>query len=306
MEIKDWLIKTLQEADNAKARSMQKEIGASQIGDCRAKTWLQMKGVEGTNPTLKLPAIMGTAIHKIIEEAIERIDPFAEKYELEQEVIYGDVKGHVDLYIPESKHIVDWKSTKKKNKDYFPSLQQRWQVQLYAYAMNGLGKPVETVTLFSLARDGDERHILVHSEPYDQAVAQDALNWYEDLKSRETQPAGERDPFSFCKYYCEFYGKHCSGKDKAVADGELIDDLNAAKAAIRYLEINSLIKTLEDEKEAVKTELEGVSGVLPNGVSIKWSEVAGRQSIDEAEITKALGFVPKKQGEPSLRLADRK
>jgi hypothetical protein len=37
-------------------------------------------------------------------------------------------------------------------------------------------------------------------------------------------------------------------------------------------------------------------------VAVKWSQVAGRSSIDEAEVQKLLGYVPKKQGDPSMRL----
>ena len=88
MEIQDFLVKALTDADNAKGRSTQVEIGPSQIGDCRPKVWLQLKGVKGTNPTLRLPAMMGTAIHKGIEEAFKRQDPFGDKFLMETEVEY--------------------------------------------------------------------------------------------------------------------------------------------------------------------------------------------------------------------------
>lgn len=302
MEIKEWLIETLIAADKARSRSQQVEIGPSQVGDCRTQVWLQLQGAQGGNPTLKLPALMGTAIHKAIEEAITRNDPFSQQFELEVEVEADGLKGHVDLYIPESKHIVDWKTTKKKNLDYFPSLQQRWQVQLYGYLMRKNGREVETVSLFVLPRDGDERQIQVHTEPYSEEIAMEALEWLEDLKGRVTQPAPERDAVSWCRFYCEYFGHACSGKEKAVAEGTLINDLDAIRTAHRYKEILSLVKTLEEEKETLKTALEGVSGVTPDYVSISWSEMAGRQTVDEEEVSKLLGYIPKKQGAPSMRL----
>ena len=304
MEIQDFLLKALTSADEARGRSNQVEIGPSQIGDCRPKVWLQLQGKKGTNPTLRLPALMGTAIHKGIEEAFKRQDPFGDKFVMEKEVTYEGLRGHVDLYIPETKAVVDWKTTKTKNLSYFPSTQQRWQVQLYGYLMTKNGYEVDTVSLIGIPRDGDERSIVSHTEKYDEQIALVALAWLDDLEERTDQPAPERDAISFCRLYCEYFGNACSGKGKAVADDlHFIEDETAINAATRYLEIGSQVKALEEEQTTLKTLLEGVSGITPTGVSVGWSEVAGRSSIDEAEVMKLLGFVPKKQSNPSIRLS---
>ncbi len=79
----------------------------------------------------QLAAIMGTAIHSAIEEAITVVDPKSEKYWVETSVEYNGMKAHIDLYIPETGDVIDWKTVKVKNLSYFPSLQQRWQVQVY-------------------------------------------------------------------------------------------------------------------------------------------------------------------------------
>ena len=303
MEIQDFLIKALTEADKARGRSNQVQIGPSQIGDCRPKVWLQLQGKKGTNPTLRLPAMLGSAIHKGIEEAFRRLDPFGEKFVMEKEVEWQGLKGHVDLYIPESKSVVDWKTTKVKNLNYFPNTQQLWQVQLYGYLMSKNGYEVETVSLVGIPRDGDERSIVVHSEAYDEEIALTALEWLDDLEDRTEQPPPERDAISFCRLYCEYFGNACSGKEKAAVIGSPIDDPEAINAAHKYLALTGQIKTLEEEQTALKSLLEGVLGVTPLGVSVSWSEMAGRTSIDEAEVQKLLGFVPKKQGNPSIRLS---
>jgi hypothetical protein len=73
--------------------------------------------------------------------------------------------------------------------------------------------------------------------------------------------------------------------------------------AFKYLKNDTHeIKTLEDKKDGIKALLENVDGVTPSGVAVKWSQVAGRSSIDEQEVQKLLGYVPKKQGDPSMRL----
>jgi hypothetical protein len=48
--------------------------------------------------------------------------------------------------------------------------------------------------------------------------------------------------------------------------------------------------------------LDGTTGTTPSGITVKWSQVSGRQTTDEAEVLKLLGFVPKKQGAGYSRL----
>ena len=170
--------------------------------------------------------------------------------------------------------------------------------------MSKNGYEVETVSLIGIPRDGDERSIVSHTEKYDEEIALTALDWLYDLEDRDEQPAPERDAVSFCRLYCEYFGNACSGKGKAVAgDLHFIEDETAINAATRYLEIGSQVKTLEEEQTALKSLLEGVSGVTPTGVSVSWSEIAGRSSIDEAEVLKLIGYIPKKQGNSSIRLS---
>ena len=176
---KDFLIEILHAKENTRARSNQVQIGPSELGGCRRKVYYRLHDQHPTNDNeMKLAAIMGTAIHAAIENAIELADPEGKKYLVEQEVEYGDMKAHIDLWIPETGDVVDWKTVKKTNLSYFPSTQQRWQVQVYGYLLekSGKGKPT-TVNLVAIPRDGDERDIKVHSEPYDPAIAEEALNW---------------------------------------------------------------------------------------------------------------------------------
>ncbi len=49
--------------------------------------------------------------------------------------------------------------------------------------------------------------------------------------------------------------------------------------------------------------VEGFAGQTNSGVSISWSTITGRSSVDAEEVEKLLGFVPKKQGQESLRLS---
>ena len=181
---KELLLHVLHSKDASRDRSTQTEVGPSEIGGCRRKVWYRLNGQPHTNENQsKLAAIMGTAIHAAIEEAIGAIDPEGKEYLVETEVAFGDMKAHVDLFVPSTGAVIDWKTSKVKNMSYFPSNQQRWQVQIYGYLLSKNGYEVKTVNLVAIARDGNEKDVKVHTEPYDETMALAALSWLENVKS---------------------------------------------------------------------------------------------------------------------------
>lgn len=306
MDIANNLIKTITLAKNQSERSLQKEIGPSEFGGCKRKTWLRLNNQPITNPdTLMLASVMGTAIHSYIQDAYRRVDPWEERYLLEKEWKHENLMGHVDLYDKQEKMVVDWKTTKKTGLRYFPSKQQRWQVQLYGYLLTMNNMPVEKVVLVAIPRDGDERDIVYHEEDYNPDVVAEAFAWMDSITNAEFSPAPEKD-VAFCQFYCNFYDKTgekgCAGRPKSEAEGVVIDSPLIGNVADHYLRIVEQISDLEKEKEDIKSVLEGVNGVTTSGVKIHWSEIAGRKSVDEAEVQKLIGYIPTKTGKPSFRL----
>ncbi|NDE28098.1 MAG: hypothetical protein EB080_04230 [Burkholderiaceae bacterium] len=255
---KELLLQVLRDKDAGRARSKQTQVGPSELGGCRRKVWYRLNDQPETNDNeLKLSAIMGTAIHAEIEKAISTADPKGEKYWVETSVEYNGMKAHIDLYIPETGDVIDWKTVKVKNLSYFPSLQQRWQVQVYGY--------------------------LLDKSP-------------------------ERDQ-SYCKFYCKYFDESgemgCTGlkKERIKEDEVFIDNPEVDTSALKYLQLDAKIKELTTERESLKAALEGFTGSTNSGVSITWSTVSGRESVDTEEVEKLLGFVPKKQGQESTRLS---
>jgi len=250
---------------------------------------------------------MGTAIHAAIEEAIGALDPDAKEYLVETEVAFGDMKAHVDLFVPSTGAVIDWKTSKIKNLGYFPSTQQRWQVQLYGYLLSKNGYEVKTVNLVAIARDGSEKDIKVHTEPYDEVMALTALNWLASVKASTVLPEPEKDQ-SFCKDYCQYYDvteeMGCGGlkKERIVLSEVVIEDAEVDKHALHYLQLDSKIKELEKEKDSLKASLEGSTGTTKSGIEISWTTVKGRETVDAKEVEKLLGFVPKIIGTESTRL----
>ena len=307
--MKDFLVEILHAKENSRSRSKQVQIGPSELGGCRRKVYFRLHDQHQTNENeMKLAAIMGTAIHSAIEQAIALADPTGEKYVVEQEVEWGDMKAHIDLWIPETGDVVDWKTVKKGNLNYFPSTQQRWQVQVYGYLLekSGKGKPVN-VNLVAIPRDGDERDIKVHSEPYDATIAEEALNWLAAIKEATEAPAPERDE-NYCKFYCKYYDASgeigCVGlkkKDGTVTD-VVIADPDADKAALLYLQLDEQIKALESQKESLKESLNGITGVTQSGFQINWVQIAGRKTIDTKALEESGIEIPYKEGKESQRL----
>ena len=311
-ELKELLTSVLHQKDATRSRSRQTQIGPSELGGCRRKVWYRLNDQPETNDNeLKLAAVMGTAIHAAIEEALQHADPTGLKYVVEQEVEADGMKAHIDLWVPELGAVVDWKTSKVRNLAYFPSMQQRWQVQVYGYLLekSGKGKP-KTVNLVAIARDGDERDIKVHSEEYNPEIAKEALNWLAAIKESHEAPEPERDE-NYCKFYCKFYDATgemgCIGLKKGPkgteADQPFISDPDATNNSLLYLQLDEQIKGLEKQRDSLKESLQGFTGITSNGVQIVWSTVAGRSSVDAEEVEKLLGFVPKKQGQESTRLS---
>jgi hypothetical protein len=308
MDIKELLIKALHERENNRPRSTQVQIGPSELGGCRRKVWYRLNDQPETNENeLKLAAIMGTAIHSAIEAAFAGHNSIL----LEQTVEYDGMKAHVDAYLPDTGDVIDWKTVKAKNLSYFPSQQQRWQVHTYGYLIDksGKGKP-KTVNLVAIPRDGDERDIKVHSEPYDETIALEALNWLAAIKESAEAPAPERDE-SYCKFYCKFYDASgemgCVGlkKERTKTELPVINDTDTAIKAMHYVQIDEEIKALETEKESLREALTGITGLTATGYEIRWS-TAQSNTVDKEAVEKALGFVPTKQGKESTRLSVKK
>ncbi len=192
-DLNSLLSKSLTAFDANRDRSKQIEVGPSALGGCRRQIYYHLTEQPTTNPeTESLAAILGTFIHAGISEAIIREDPFGDNFIIEEEVSHDGLKGHVDLFIKDSGMVVDWKTTKKKSLRYFPSQQQRWQVQTYGWLLANNGHQVNQVALVAIPRDGDMAEIRVHVENYDEAIALEALNWLDEVKM--PAPSGKRVP----------------------------------------------------------------------------------------------------------------
>jgi hypothetical protein len=266
--------------------------------------WYRLNDQPETNDgELKLAAIMGTAIHAEIERALADNPDVM----IETSVEYNGMKAHIDCFVPSTGDVIDWKTSKVRNLSYFPTNQQRWQVQLYGYLLANNGYAVNRVSLVAIARDGDERDVKVHTEDYNESIALEALGWLAAVKEAKEAPAPEKDA-SYCQFYCKFYDASgqmgCVGlkKERTPVNEVIIADEDIDKNALLYLQLAGKIKELEKEQDSLKASFEGVMGTTNSGIELSWTTVKGRESVDSDEVEKLLGFVPKKVGAESQRL----
>lgn len=205
MDLFEMVTKSLVATDQDRDRSQQVEIGASSIGGCRRQAWHIINQTPKTNTnTENLAAILGTAIHAHLAEAIKFSDPFGDNFLIEQEVRTEDLKGHVDLYIKSAKKVVDWKTITKKKIKEFPSEQQIMQINLYGYLLKANGYEVQTVALVGISRDGTMKDIKVWEQSYNEDLALQGLEWLKDVRAMVEAPAPEKSVF-FCRNYCSYY-----------------------------------------------------------------------------------------------------
>lgn len=209
IDLHEMLAKSLTAHDNSRDRSKQVAVGPSAIGGCSRRVWHTLKQTPKTNlDTDSLAAILGTFIHSGIAEAIKREDPFGDNFLIEQAMSTDRIYGHIDLFIKDQGLVVDWKTTKTKSLRYFPSEQQRYQVQVYGWLLEQNGYTVNNVSLVAIPRDGEMKDLKVHIEPYDKEMAETGLNWLDkirELVNTDSPPPAPEEKVFFCSRYCSYY-----------------------------------------------------------------------------------------------------
>ena len=218
MEIVKTLTAALQESDRSRDRSVQVELGASSVGGCRTQAWHILNQTPKTNmETESLAAIMGTAMHTTIYEALKAYDIFGEDFILEEGLSDEYFKGHCDFYSRQSETVYDWKTVTmaKLAKGGLPTKQQKMQVNIYA-SMIAQKYPVKRVGLVFIPRDGKMKDIVAWEDDYNPKLVEEARTWVAEVKAMDTPPPPERSAAFFCREYCNYYDQTgvtgCQGK----------------------------------------------------------------------------------------------
>lgn len=206
--------------DSNSARSTQASIGPSELGSlCDRKIAYRLAGTPEANWfTDPLPAIVGTAVHAWLEQAVTKFQQvhFMDRW-ITEITVQPDplVKGHCDLYDREKAAVIDWKTvspTKLKAwKSSGPPEHYKDQVNLYGRGLINAGYEVRKVILVAVPRSGWLKDMQIWVEDYRPERAQAALDRMygianqmikagDDLAFSEitSAPSGE---CAFCPWY---------------------------------------------------------------------------------------------------------
>lgn len=197
-------------------RDKQRKLGPSNLSNpCARHLAFDFLGSNNTDTPFVMGAKIGTAIHDWLEKRVQLLEPtWVTERKLPLGVLgtYGEVRGSCDLYIPEIKRLVDYKTTTKAK---LPKLLESFgadpedmefkvrayiaQTHLYALSAEKAGDEVDKITILFIPRDSvtfdDVRHRTID---YDREYAQHVFNralkiweWLEEGGDPEDLPETE-------------------------------------------------------------------------------------------------------------------
>lgn len=174
-------------------RSQQTALGPSEIGNpCTYHLGRKILGLpEDSSFDDPWCRIIGTATHTWLEEAAALDNHTAAGRWLHEIRVHPDPEllpagGKCDLYDADRLVVIDHKivgtASQKKYKANGPGRQYRAQAHLYGKGHRLEGKPVEHVAIAFWLRGGRLTDLYVWTEPYDESIADAALERYRTLK----------------------------------------------------------------------------------------------------------------------------
>lgn len=294
----------MHDLDRRRARSRQKKVGASEIGECRRRTAYTIAGTAKTNPPTGLQAALGTAIHKDVLRALVRSYGGMSEVKVEADHVKGSADWLDEFWIE------DLKTTSSNgyarvlargpyDKHWFQTVTYAWLMRMGYITdkrMLRVGTEqidVEGMRIRYLSRDTGED--MVYARTYDPFLAAEATFWLADvyrvLEENNNQPeAVERDGFgpgidSFCDY-CPFLNA-CWGvaptpeedADFSVQSRLTVTDEDFAQALADYDESRTAEAEAKRRKEFARERLRGRTGV-GGGLHCAWTGGNDKTSVD--------------------------
>lgn len=195
-QVADELRAMVRAFEAGRERTTQRAIGPSEIGKpcarCLGRYVLDMT-VERDfdDPWCR---IIGTATHAWLDEAaVDACKRAGEAIYLSEMRVYPEPErevltkgGNLDLYMVGRRTAVDHKivgaSRLKHYRHNGPGMQYRYQGHLYGAGLINAGWPVEHVAVAFWNRGGRLRDLYVWTEPYDEAIAREAIDRFKTIR----------------------------------------------------------------------------------------------------------------------------
>src|ERR671933_778470 len=157
------LAAAVRDLDSRRARSRQRMIGASELGECRRRAAYRVARRRPTNTSTGLQAFLGTELHRGVLRALRRQYGGLTEVGLRGE----EVKGRCDWW--HAGVVEDLKTTSRFG----------FERVLNRRLPDGVGQDVEGLRLRYLSRDSGED--VVFEAEHDPALAAEAVLWLTDV-----------------------------------------------------------------------------------------------------------------------------
>lgn len=177
-------------ADSTEHRSLQSEIGASEIGwSCPRRAAYKLSGTPAVNRPDPLRAIVGTGLHLWLEHAFARLDGGSGRFVVEQYLSYHGIPGKADCYDRFLHVVLDWKSSTLKKigdlKRHGIPEGHLIQANLYAAALIDAGEDVRKLAIVFIPIDGTLDQIWSFTATPDRTIADRAVARVDALRGKD-------------------------------------------------------------------------------------------------------------------------
>ena len=264
--------------DQTRARSQQREMGMSEVGGCRRRAGYRLAGVEPTNASGSVQAVLGTAIHTVVDQVLHQLqrDGLIPADDLiEHEVHFAGITGHLDRYsrpvLSDTKTVAGYRLDSIRVNG--PDRAHIWQTHLYGAALISAGHPVERIVIDYIARDSGTDH--QEEFPFDPQHVRDALAWVKFVRETDLEflPRDYKPDSAWCSH-CPFRDLCWDGgvPDRDPRSVMYVDDPDGQKWAQQLDEARADLadaKRREDEAkgalDALRPNTKGRSDIVDVG-----------------------------------------
>ena len=262
--------------DAQRPRSIQSRegiIGPSDLGWCRMKTVLTMRGTQQSDSKSVWAAVCGTAIGEYVEASIKSVFPdwlvgSIDKTRVTYTTLGGDqISGTPDVIVPSMNLVIDLKT-----KDQFEWEQRKGsstsnKYQRHAYAKGAVDaglldgdRPVFVGNTY-LDRSGNIEMPLSEVQELDPMLDDEINEWVSDVKYAvlHNEDASRDIAAPICARICEFFSV-CRGGLPA-SDSDVYTDPDIVEAVQMYVEGREMATEGEKQRKAASKMLSGLNGV---------------------------------------------
>lgn len=283
-EIDQAIVSFMDNSDRS-IQAQEGRLGPSDIGFCRQKAALMVRGVAATDVTPKWAAAVGTSIHNYVEEALKQQFPdwilgSIDNLSVTAKLPSGaEISGHPDIVIPSANTVLDIKTVDGFAWVKREGTSQNHKYQRHLYAMGcieaGLFDPQKPVWVGNVYfdRSGKQPKPMVFIEEMDPMLTDEIDSWVQDViyAVKNGEDASRDIPAAICERICQHFTA-CRGSLETFEGGDLIIDTTLVSAVDMYTEARNMEKTAKQMKEEASSMLAGVNGSTEKW-QVRWVQV---------------------------------